>query len=69
MSGPMPARYTAGSSDLFNFENTTYTVGGGVEGYLMEDSTWISSKLEYLYVGLDLDRPSSKAVRENSLCV
>ena len=30
----------------------TYVVGGGLEGYLF-DTEWLSTKLEYLFVGLD----------------
>ncbi|MCP5082104.1 MAG: porin family protein [Alphaproteobacteria bacterium] len=33
----------------------TYAVGGGIEGYLF-GTDWMSSKLEYLYVGLDAKR-------------
>lgn len=34
---------------------STYTVGGGLEGYLF-GTDWMSTKLEYLYVGLDARR-------------
>ncbi|NNF78702.1 MAG: porin family protein [Rhizobiales bacterium] len=33
----------------------TYAVGGGIEGYLF-GTDWMSTKLEYLYVGLDAKR-------------
>ncbi len=42
--GPAGARPRDTSTEL------TYAVGGGVEGYVM-DTNWISTKLEFLYVG------------------
>ncbi len=33
----------------------TYAVGGGFEGYVM-DTNWISTKVEFLYVGLDVNK-------------
>ncbi len=38
-----------------NFSELTYAVGGGFEGYVM-DTNWISTKLEVLYVGLDISK-------------
>ncbi len=35
-----------------NFTEATYAVGGGFEGYVF-DNDWISTKLEYLFVGLN----------------
>ena len=47
-----------------NFEETTYVVGVGGEAYLIEGSNWISSKLEYLYVGADLDLGGCRTIRQ-----
>lgn len=38
-----------------NWVEATYTVGAGVEGYLF-GTDWMSTKLEYLYVGLNARR-------------
>ncbi len=38
-----------------DWTETTYAVGGGIEGYLF-GTDWMSTKLEYLYVGLDASR-------------
>ncbi len=35
-----------------NFTDVTYAIGGGFEGYVF-DNDWISTKLEYLFVGLN----------------
>lgn len=37
------------------WNETTYVVGGGFEGYVM-GTDWISTKLEYLYVGANSNR-------------
>jgi len=43
------------SPPTFGFDQTGFVVGGGLEAYLM-NSDRISSKLEYLYVGLNLNK-------------
>ncbi len=35
-----------------DFTEATYAVGGGFEGYVM-DTDWVSTKLEYLFVGVN----------------
>ena len=41
-----------GTGTTTNYTKATYTVGGGFEGYVL-GTDWVSTKLEYLYVGLD----------------
>lgn len=42
-------------SQRSDFSELTYAVGGGFEGYVM-DTNWISTKVEVLFVGLDINK-------------
>ncbi len=44
-----------GAGTTTNYTKATYTVGGGFEGYVL-GTDWVSTKLEYLFVGLNDSR-------------
>lgn len=48
-------RNNGGAGETTQPAETTFAVGGGVEGYLF-GTDWMSTKLEYLYVGVDLTK-------------